>query len=114
MSRVVQFPYVSETKRKGNFQTEVKIWKKTADNIGVYANWFYGVKPSESKDETNEKRVIAFRPEELQFTCGLLSVKNYVATIHPSAVRDSVNSVVFMIILTCRDVNYFRTDFTEH
>ena len=87
---MVQFSYLLGTKKQRQFSNgSVDLGKASASNIGVYANWFYGVKPSENQDETQGERVIAFRPVELQFTCG--TVENYVATIHPSIVMDSMN-----------------------
>ena len=61
VGRVVQFSYLLGTKRQRQFSNgSVDLEKDSASNIGVYANWFYGVKPSENQDETRGERVIAF------------------------------------------------------
>ena len=46
------------------------------------------------------KRVIAFRQIELQFTCGYLSAKNHVATMHPSVSRDGQLELFFWVMST--------------
>ena len=61
VGRVVQFSYLLGTKKQRQFSNEsVDLEKDSARNIGIYANWFYGVKPSENQDETQGERVIAF------------------------------------------------------
>ena len=62
VGRVVQFSYLLGTKKQRQFSNgSVDLEKDSASNIGIYANWFYGVKPSENQDETQGDRMICIR-----------------------------------------------------
>ena len=53
---MVQFSYLLGTKKQRQFcNGSVDLEKDSASNIGVYANWFYGVNKVKTRTRLKEK-----------------------------------------------------------
>ena len=78
LGRVVQFSYLSGSKRDRQYtSTYVVMTKESCNTIGAFANWYIGV----YSDSSHVIQVLPFIPFENFFSTGYLPMDQYVNTI---------------------------------
>ncbi len=96
LGRIVQFSYLSGTKRNRQYSSDyVDMTKPSHFSIGVLANWFQGTKTVD-RQLTYDADHITFKPLDLVFTPGYISLENYVSKIDDKLL---VESELFFSIL---------------
>lgn len=81
LGRIIQFSYLAGSKKERQYSSDfVDLPKESYKSIGVYANWFQGTRALDNQVAST----VSFKPVDLVFTPGYLSVGNYVASIDDS------------------------------
>ena len=79
IGRITQFSYLAGNKRERQYSSDfVDMTKPSFKTIGVFANWFEGTNYEEIAD------TVKFKPLDLLFTPGYLSMEHYVCCINDS------------------------------
>ena len=88
-------------KRERQYSADfVDLTKATYKNIGVFANWFQGTRISQDR----RVDVVEFKPLELIFTPGYISLTHYIASIDDSTMIESSDNSFSLPIDVVRKV----------
>ncbi len=81
LGRIVQFSYLKGNKRARQYSSDyVDMTKASYKTVGAFSNWFQGTKLENVGREKN----IDFKPLDLVFTPGYVSMENYICTVDDS------------------------------
>ena len=101
VGRIIQFSYMQGNKRERQYSADfVDLTKATYKNIGVFANWFQGTRISQDR----RVDVVEFKPLELIFTPGYISLTHYIASIDDSTMIESSDNSFSLPIDVVRKV----------
>ena len=94
LGRIIQFSYLRGNKREREYSSNYcDMTIESRNDIGTFANWFIAVYPT----DTSAKEVL-FRPVDMLFTSGYVTMSNYLANIEDSMLIESNNlSTVFSL-----------------
>lgn len=86
LGRIIQFSYLAGNKKDRQYSSDfVDLSKESCKSIGVYANWFQGTRALENQ----VAGTVSFKPVDLVFTPGYLSMCNYVSSIDDSTLVEN-------------------------